>query len=575
MTDRAKLDQLDASRYLDVVAAAQAHTASARWPEAAALWEQVVAGNPVHGSHWAALAGAYFALDDFRRALPAYERAEELGVWEVRLTDGLWPGEFAYRVACCHAGLGAREQAVAALDRALRQGFRDLDRPRGDKLWEGLRADAAVREMLGIIDTGGLSRDEGWRADVAFLAREIRRRSVAFGNVSEPDFAAAVSQLIGAVPDLSEAQIIAGLMKLLVPLGDGHAFIAPAEGNRELNRILPVKFYLFPEGLFVTAAIPRYRELVGARVLRVGAHQVAEVLAALEPLISRDNPQQLAWLGPEVLPWPPMLHALGLIDDPSAVTLTVRFADGSVGPVTVESAAAPVPREHPTDAPAADPTRPRPAGWISLPDTVTPPVPLYLRDPDLLYWFEDLPACSLVYFQFNGVGDLPGEPFAAFCDRLFGFIDGHPGRSLVIDLRWNGGGNTFLAQTLLHHLIGRANLRWRGGLFVIIGRGTFSAAQNTATAIQRETDAIFVGEPSGSRPNFVGETAPFELPYSQTIANVSDLYWQTSWPTDRRPWIAPDLYAPPALEACRQNRDPALEAILACLGQLPARSADD
>lgn len=569
MTDTA---ELDAAGYLTMLAEAQALTREARWPQAAARWEQVVARNPVHGNHWAALAEAYFSSNDFRRALPAYQRAEELGSWEVRVTDALWPGEFAYRIACCHAALGGDEQAVAALDRALRQGFRDLDRPRADKLWAALRADAVVRELLGIIELGGLSRDEGWRADIAFLAREIRRRSAAFGDTSEPDFAAAVSRLAGGVPDLSEAQIIAGMMKLLASLGDGHAFIAPAEGNRELNRILPVKFYLFAEGLFVTAAVPQYRQLVGAQVLRVGAHQAAEVLAALDPLISRDNPQQLAWLGPEVLPWPPMLHALGLIDDPAAVTLTVRFADGSVGPVTVESTAAPVPRDYPTDAPAADPTRPRPAGWISLPDTLPPPLPLYLRDPDLLYWFEYLPAQSLVYFQFNGVGDLPDEPLAAFCDRLFGFIDDHPVRSLVVDLRWNGGGNTLLVQPLLHHLISCAKIRRRGGLFVIIGRGTFSAAQNTATAIQRETDAIFVGEPSGSRPNFVGETAPFELPYSKTIANVSDLYWQTSWPTDRRPWIAPDLYAPPALEAFRQNRDPAMEAILAVV---TASSADD
>jgi hypothetical protein len=32
---------------------------------------------------------------------------------------------------------------------------------------------------------------------------------------------------------------------------------------------------------------------------------------------------------------------------------------------------------------------------------------------------------------------------------------------------------------------------------------------------------------------------------------------------DYRPWIAPDLYAPPTFEAYSQNRDPAMEAILA------------
>ena len=90
------------------------------------------------------------------------------------------------------------------------------------------------------------------------------------------------------------------MLGLLVPLGDGHAFVARA-GDRELNRILPVKFYQFGEGLFVTAAAPAYRRLLGAQVLRVGAHPAGAVLAALEPLISRDNAQQVAWLGPEVL----------------------------------------------------------------------------------------------------------------------------------------------------------------------------------------------------------------------------------------------------------------------------------
>lgn len=68
----------------------------------------------------------------------------------------------------------------------------ELDRPRGDEHWEALRADDRVREMLGIIDAGGLSREEGWRADVRFFAREIKRRACApFRDICEPDFDAA------------------------------------------------------------------------------------------------------------------------------------------------------------------------------------------------------------------------------------------------------------------------------------------------------------------------------------------------------------------------------------------------
>jgi hypothetical protein len=237
----------------------------------------------------------------------------------------------------------------------------------------------------------------------------------------------------------------------------------------------------------------------------------------------------------------------------------VRFPDQRTATVTVESAA----------DPHTSLTDPRPAGWISLPDTAAAPMPLYLRNSDTPYWFEYLPAEAVVYFQFNSVRDQPLEPISAFCERLFTFIDHHQVSKLVIDLRWNGGGNTDLVQPMLHRLIGCTKINQRGCLYVIIGRGTFSAAQNTATAIERETNAIFVGEPSGSRPNFIGETIPFTLPYSQALVNVADLYWQTSWPMDHRPWIAPELYAPPSFESYSQNRDPAMEAILSCREHLP------
>jgi hypothetical protein len=97
---------------------------------------------------------------------------------------------------------------------------------------------------------------------------------------------------------------------------------------------------------------------------------------------------------------------------------------------------------------------------------------------------------------------------------------------------------------------------------MITGRRTYSAAQNTAIFLERFTNAIFVREPTVSSPNFVSEEDPLELPYGKMIVNVSDLFWQTSWPEDKRTWIAPLLYAPPTFEFFRPNRDPALEANL-------------
>jgi hypothetical protein len=98
---------------------------------------------------------------------------------------------------------------------------------------------------------------------------------------------------------------------------------------------------------------------------------------------------------------------------------------------------------------------------------------------------------------------------------------------------------------------------------VIIGRQTFSAAMNGAAEIERHTNAIFVGEPTGSSPNFVGETIPVNLPYSKMRGSISDLYWQSSVAMDYRTWISPLVYAPPSFVVYAANRDPAMEAIMA------------
>jgi hypothetical protein len=206
--------------------------------------------------------------------------------------------------------------------------------------------------------------------------------------------------------------------------------------------------------------------------------------------------------------------------------------------------------------------KPNPPEWVNLPQTLGTPVPLYLKNASTPYWFEYLPESKTVYFQFNSVRNDQKETLEAFSERLFKFINEKEVEKLVVDMRWNNGGNTGLLPPLLQGLIKNEKINKRGKLFIIIGRRTFSAAQNAATYFERDTKAIFVGEPTGSSPNFVGEEDPFVLPYSKILANVSHLYWQSSYPQDQRAWIAPQIYVPPTFEAYRANLDSVLDAIL-------------
>ena len=544
------------SEFLGLVARARARTGDKDWAEAAALWATVTEVNPVNGDYWARLGEARFGAKDYRGARAAYEKALRLGLRQAYWAQDappLTPGEVMYRIACCEAAAGDREAAIAALAVALDRGMRDLVRVRTDEHWLDLHGDQRVRDMTGIIDAESMTRDQGWRYDLAFLAREIKRLAYApFAIQPEAEFDRAVADLDRTIPELTDAQILVGMMKLVRHLDDGHARVECPKDNKELSRMLPVDMFLFAEGLYVIGAAPGYEHLLGASVQRIGGLTLEEAMVAFDPIMTRDNEHWLTLKFPKFVRHQAILDGLG-IDG----TLTVRLADGTVSEARLEAA----PIEFRWDR--------YPAGWVALADTAPGPRPLHLRNRELPFWFEYLPANDLVYFQFNGVRDHPAETFADFCDRLFGFIEDRNVGRLVIDVRWNGGGNTYLSQHLLHHLIASKRLSRRGALFVIIGRLTFSAAQNTVTAIERETSAIFVGEPTGSRPNFIGERIDFELPYSKVLANAADLFWQTSWPEDHRTWAAPDIYTPPTFEAYRRNEDPALDAILAIRENVP------
>lgn len=573
--------EVAASVQLRTVAAARAAAVRGRWAEAAASWRRAVEANPVNGGWWSQLAAACWAGDDLAGALEAYGQALELGAAPTDDPETVFPSSIAYRIACCHARLGDVASATEALERALALGFRDLDRLRTDDHLAPLRDAGVLPDFLGPPGAAGdaagtpagggpggagateptpVARDEGWRADLRLLAREVKRRGWApFRERSEAGFDAAVAELDRTIPELDDDGVLVGLMRLVALLDDGHASVRFAPGDPRGERSLPLQLFRFEEGLFVIAADEPHAGLVGAELLAVGGQPVARALATVEPLVSRDNRWWPRHIGPALLRQAPVLHGLGLAPAEGAVFLSLRLPDGQTSELRVEP-----------DSPwqAVGSAGVCPPDWRSLPETLGSPLPLYLRNRAALYWFQHLPEHELVYCQCNNLLDDPAEPLAAFWPRVLEATERH-GAGLVLDLRANGGGNTFLTTPLLHGLIASPGINRRGRLFVITGRGTFSAAQNLTTLLGRHTEAIFVGEPTGSRPNFTGETAPFRLPWSGLLANVSDLYWQTSWPLDHRAWVPPELYAPPTFAAYRANRDPAMEAVLDCRDHLP------
>ncbi|MEQ1819735.1 MAG: hypothetical protein ABL871_14115 [Terricaulis sp.] len=99
---------------------------------------------------------------------------------------------------------------------------------------------------------------------------------------------------------------------------------------------------------------------------------------------------------------------------------------------------------------------------------------------------------------------------------------------------------------------------------------TFSAAQNATNRLERETFALFVGEPSGGAPNHYGDGQVNAGATTGLTSLISTLPWFDSYPQDGRVWVMLDLPSPQLFADWRDGSDPALQIALTHVSNAPA-----
>ena len=522
---------------------ARALYADGRFADAEPLLVALLQATPDDGMLWHTLARTRHQQGDARGAIVAYRRSIELGS-----RSATWA---AYQTARLHASLNEADSALAWLGRALDRRWDDRPSIVDDTAFADLRSDARFAQLAGNAALADVGRDEAWSRDLDYLIEEARRMHASPERPAHSAaFDSAAAALRARIAELDNDRMVLELSALITLLGDGHSGIygaGPDSPFRFEGGSLPLRLYQFADGLFVVDATPEHRRWIGAEVVSFGDIPARDALARLQHYMHHDNLMTVRWLGVHYqLPTLPFLKAIGATHDSHRVTLTLRPPGGTPQDAAFEGG------PHVMNFPR----RMQPAEDGGA-------IPLYLSRLDENYWLQPMPDRHAVYFQFNQVRDAAAGPtIAQFADTLRHVLGASGARNLIIDVRHNNGGNNSLVLPLLRTLVWWELDRQENRIFVITGRNTFSAAQNFINQVERMTDAVFVGEASGSRPNFTGEETNLLLPYSRVRGSISTMHWQDSNPDDTRRFIAPDV--PVGLRAADYfaGRDPALEAIL-------------
>lgn len=425
----------------------------------------------------------------------------------------------------------------------------------------------------------GLTREQVI-ADLVFFRDQWAPREKSFTPATREQMLRYVNGEIARAKPLEKTQLALVMSRAMAFTGNNHTKLG-WWNEVDAFQVAPFSFWWFPEGAMVTRAHPAQRDLLGAKLIAIGGMPVtkaAELVAAYIPGTADTHLYQSpAWLRRfEVL------QALGLSDGRTA-SFTFQMPNGR----RVTRKLGPPPRfadpeRYPDPAQYADIWRQSmvpgrgPEPWPDVLDKL-PALPLYVQAPASLT-ASRLDEGRVLYVRSNSVSPIGSEPrveteaFAIVTDAL----RGTPPKHVIVDLRYNQGGNFMTIVNFAHELAKMTEPD--GRLYVITGRATNSAAIAFAALVKGEAPGRtkFVGEHPSDRPTFWSEggelTTPSGIPlyyttgfhdWSHGCTDASRCFWPVAYHGKAVGSLAPDIPVTMSFADYVAGRDPALEAALA------------
>jgi hypothetical protein len=395
--------------------------------------------------------------------------------------------------------------------------------------------------------SGPVNRKDRWIQDIEYFAASFPNRQKDFNTlISKKLFEQEIADLKTNVPRLSNVEIIFRLDRIIASLGVAHTAMNCLSGiGAEEIHLYPIQMHWFSDGLVVTATSPMYREALGARVAKIGAMKPEEIQDKISPYISHENQP---WLRHQSV----TLMALAELMTREQIAATngkaqFTFAKSNGKTFTLEVAP-----ESPREL----------TNWISARDALHIPTGLARNHPGSFYWWEYISNSKTIYLQYNRCTESSEYPFADFVSEVLACAASNLVQRVVVDLRYNAGGNSEIIKPLLQGLQTRFALSAPGHLYVLIGNDTFSSGADAALNFREDLHAIVIGAPTGGKPNCWGDIKPLTLPNSRLTIYYSTKHFNLI-PDADPPSIEPDLTVPFSTVDFLSGRDPVLEAALA------------
>jgi hypothetical protein len=392
-------------------------------------------------------------------------------------------------------------------------------------------------------------------ADIA-VVRDYISKNRAYTPAARAEAMAAVDRLPALLPDPARFELEAAHIAALAD--NGHSALLPPQWATRHPRS-PVHLGLFVDGLYVIAAPGEHAPLLRRRVVAINGQPWRTVRAAYARYQGGEQAfrDQFVTLFMET---PALLTAAGIGASPDRLQLTLEGPRGRPQTVSIPARLTPPEGE---------------AAFLGMPMLLdAAPMlaarPLYLQEPSRPFRLAFPRGVDGAYIRLNAVRGLGVD---AFLRETLETLRARRPRNIVVDLRFNLGGDLNLARDFMAALPGLAR---DGRVYAITSGRTFSAAISSLGYLRQAAGdrLIIVGEPIGDRLEFWAEGDILALPGLGAMMLYADERhnYMTGCPEEdchgsirehpiRVTSLQPDIATPLAFADFAAGRDPAMEAI--------------
>ena len=363
--------------------------------------------------------------------------------------------------------------------------------------------------------------------DLEYIKNTLPEKHInIFSKISRNEFYTIINTIKSKADFLNLETFTNELFKLTVAIDDEHTIIEPLH-----QIIVPIKFEMFTEGIFVTEIDSEYSNFLLREVVAINERPINDVVNDFKKIIQSHNKSYFDVFLLLYLNNATVLKGLGTLNVENEITYTLRSESGNTSTVRFDIT------------------------------NVNKKMVKAVVNPQKTgnnYYYKYDSVRNEIYFNYSKCRNDESYPFANFNADLFKFIDKAKPEKIILDLRYNSGGNSTILNPFFKK-IKRSYLNKPGKFYVLIGKETFSSALLNAVELKRKYKTILVGEQTAGSINHYGEILNFQLPKTKIKVIYSTKYYEI-WKGNNGA-LNPDIKINYSIENFKQNRDEAIEYI--------------